>query len=58
MYGSRSIPWRVFLGLLTPEPSKWQQELAVSRQIYTNLLEKYSIKSLSRNKQFNPLAPV
>ena len=23
-YGSRSLPWRIFLGLLSESPSKWE----------------------------------
>lgn len=58
IYGSRSVPWRIFLGLLNTDSTKWSKELALQRKNYSDLLEKYSIKSLSKNKQFNPLAPV
>ena len=39
LYGSRSLPWRIFLGLLSEAPSKWESELVASRKIFTDLLK-------------------
>lgn len=29
IYGSRSVPWRIFLGLLNTDSTKWSKELAL-----------------------------
>jgi len=38
IYGSRSLPWRIYLGLLSADPKNWTQDLAKSRKVFTELL--------------------
>jgi len=57
IYGSRSLPWRIYLGLLSADPRNWPQELAKSRKVFAELLRSYSVKEkLVNDKNFNPLA--
>lgn len=39
IYGSRSLPWRIYLGLLSKNPSNWASELAKSRKVFQDLLK-------------------
>jgi len=57
IYGSRSLPWRIYLGLLSANPNNWAQDLAKSRKVFTELLRGQSVKEkLAIDKNFNPLA--
>jgi hypothetical protein len=39
IYGSRSLPWRIYLGLLSENPRNWASELAKSRKVFQDLLK-------------------
>ena len=57
IYGSRSLPWRIYLGLLSENPSNWASELAKSRKVFSDRLKGQSVKEkLAVDKNFNPLA--
>ena len=69
-WGSRSLPWRFFLGVLTPqvpdgeEASEletrklWVRQTKEHRKKFANLQESLSLKAMiSKNVMFNPLAP-
>lgn len=64
-WGSRSLAWQIFLGLLPSRPTgqaplkvEWVQRVRAQRANWNKLEESLSIKAMmQQNKFFNPLAP-
>ena len=65
-WGSRSLAWRIFLGLLPTDPNKdgdtvraeWVKATRAMRQNWASLEKSMSLIAIaSKNKKFNPLAP-
>ena len=65
-WGSRSLAWRIFLGLLPVDQGidanaikvKWVRETRAMRQKWADLERSMSLIAIaSANKKFNPLAP-
>lgn len=65
-WGSRSLAWRIFLGLLPTDASKdgdavrieWVKATRAMRQKWATLEKSMSLIAIaSKNKNFNPLAP-
>ena len=65
-WGSRSLAWRIFLGLLPVDQQidadsskiKWVRETRAMRQKWADLERSMSLIAIaSANKKFNPLAP-
>jgi hypothetical protein len=41
LFGTRSIPWRISLGILTPDPYTWPDQLKRHHDTYSKLLCEY-----------------
>jgi hypothetical protein len=40
--GSRALQWKCFLGLVSPDPATWADDVQVRRQYYNAVLEAYA----------------
>lgn len=41
LFGTRSIPWRISLGILSPDPNTWPDQLQHIKDTYSKLLSQY-----------------